>query len=206
MTGRIENVYAMKLSPFVTAELQKKHPELCYMFRMFLKKWLGGEYWEMWMEVDRFKEMELDATSTRIMATQIFDKYWSATSEYTIDIRPKIKERLAQQIDQGTVDKNIFEEALKELEVESYKKFLRSDEYAGFMADKGVFVRTSSPKRRVSITELFKKKSRGSSSLRFSAEIDDTSSTFSLEGSLNSSRDSLSPVMEECGEAVDAAA
>lgn len=204
MTGRIENVYGMRLSPFVTAELQKKHPELCYMFRMFLKKWLGGEYWEMWMEVDRFKEMELDPTATRIMATQIFDKYWSPASEYHIDVRAKIKERLAQQIDQGVVDKNIFEEALKELEVESYKKFLRSDEYAGFMADKGVFVRTSSPKRRVSITELFKKKSRGSSSLRFSAEIDDSNSTFSLEGSLNSSQ--ALPPLEECNEAVDAAA
>jgi hypothetical protein len=76
----------MKLSPFVTAELQKKHPELCYMFRMFLKKWLGGEYWEMWMEIDRFKEMELDTTSTRITATQIFDKYWSPASEYHIGI------------------------------------------------------------------------------------------------------------------------
>jgi len=205
MTGRIENVYGMKLSPFVTAELQKKHPELCYMFRMFLKKWLGGEYWEMWMEIDRFKEMELDATSTRIMATQIFDKYWSPASEYHIDVRPKIKERLAQQIDTGTVDKLCFEEALKELEVESYKKFLRSDEYAGFMADKGVYVRTSSPKRRVSITELFKKKSRGSSSLRFSAEIDESNSTFSLEGSLGNSRDALPP-LEECNEAVDAAA
>lgn len=204
MTGRIENVYGMRLSPFVTAELQKKHPELCYMFRMFLKKWLGGEYWEMWMEVDRFKEMELDPVATRIMATQIFDKYWSQASEYHIDVRPKIKERLAQQIDAGTVNKDIFEEALKELEVESYKKFLRSDEYAGFMADKGVFVRTSSPKRRVSITELFKKKSRGSSSLRFSAEIDESNSTFSLEGSLHSSQP-LS-VVDECNEAVDAAA
>jgi hypothetical protein len=76
----------MKLSPFVTAELQKKHPELCYMFRMFLKKWLGGEYWEMWMEIDRFKETDLDATSTRIVATQIFDKYWSPASEYNIGI------------------------------------------------------------------------------------------------------------------------
>lgn len=46
-------------------------------------------------------------------------------------MRPKIKERLAQQIDNGTVDKMCFEEALKELEMESYKKFLRSDEYAG---------------------------------------------------------------------------
>jgi len=203
MTGRIENVYGMRLSAFVTAELTKKNPELCYMFRMFLKKWLGGEYWEMWMEIDRFKEMELDPIATRIMATQIFDKYWSSASEYHIDVRAKIKERLAQQIDSGTVDKNIFEEALKELELESYKKFLRSDEYCGFMADKGVFVRTSSPKRRVSITELFKKKSRGSSSLRFSAEIDDSNSTFSLEGSLNPVQ--ILPPLDEC-EAVDAAA
>lgn len=65
------------------------------------------------------------------------------------------------------------------------------------MADKGVFVRTSSPKRRVSITELFKKKSRaGSSSLRFSAEIDESNSTFSLEGSLNPPL----PVVDECNE------
>jgi hypothetical protein len=49
-------------------------------------------------------------------------------------VRSKIKERLAQQIDSGTVDKMIFEEALKELEVESYKKFLRSDEYAGYVS------------------------------------------------------------------------
>lgn len=201
---RIENVYGIKLSPFVTSELSKKHPELCYMFRMFLKKWLGGEYWQMWMEVDKFKEMELDPIETRIMATQIFDKYWAPTSEFNIDIRPKIKERLAQDIDQGKVDKTSFDEALKELELESYKKFLRSDEYAGFMADKGVFVRTSSPKRRVSITELFKKKSRaGSSSLRFSAEIDDSNSTFSLEGSLNQNQ---LAVVDECNEAVDAAA
>lgn len=204
MTGRIENVYGMRLSPSITSELTKKHPELCYMFRMFLKKWLGGEYWEMWMEIDGFKEMELDPIATRIMATQIFDKYWSPASEYNIDVRPKIKERLAQQIDSGNVDKEIFDEALKELELESYKKFLRSDEYAGFMADKGVFVRTSSPKRRVSITELFKKKSRGSSSLRFSAEIDESSSTFSLEGSLASS--GTLPTLDECNETVDAVA
>jgi len=198
---RIENVYGIKLSPYVTAELQKKHPELCYMFRMFLKKWLGGEYWQMWMDVDRFKEIELDTTSTRIMATQIFDKYWSPASEYNIDIRPKVKEQLAQSIDSGNVTKTCFDDALKELELESYKKFLRSDEYAGFMADKGVFVRTSSPKRRVSITELFKRKNRaGSSSLRFSAEINEENSTFLLEGSLNPSP--LAPVDEMSG-AVD---
>jgi len=201
---KIENVYGLKLSPFVTAELQKKHPELCYMFRMFLKKWLGGEYWQMWMEVDKFKDLDLDQVSTRIMATQIFDKYWSNASEYHIDIRPKVKDQLAHQIEAGNVEKTCFDQALKELELESYKKFLRSDEYAGFMADKGVFVRTSSPKRRVSITELFKKKSRaGSSSLRFSAEIDDSNSTFSLEGSLNSS--GLTTVDESC-DAVNAVA
>lgn len=83
---RIENVYGITLSPYVTAELQKKNPELCYMFRMYLKKWLGGEYWHMWMEVDKFKEMELDPISTRIMATQIFDKYWAPSSEYNIGI------------------------------------------------------------------------------------------------------------------------
>jgi len=193
---KIENVYGIKLSTFVTAELGKKHPELCYMFRMFLKKWLGGEYWQMWMEVDRFKDMDLDPISTRILATQIFDKYWAPSSDYHIDIRPKIKDHLADQIDSGRVDRTCFDEALKELEMESYKKFLRSDEYAGFMADKGVFVRTSSPKRRVSITELFKKKSRaGSISLRFSAEIDEGNSTFSLEGSLTGSP--LSPLSED---------
>jgi hypothetical protein len=32
------------------------------------------------------------------------------------------------------VDKTCFEEALKELEMESYKKFLRSDEYAGYVS------------------------------------------------------------------------
>jgi len=201
---KIENVYGIKLSPAISSELQKKHPELCYMFRMFLKKWLGGEYWQMWMEVDKFKEMELDPVHTRIAATQIFDKYWSPASEYHIDIRPKVKEQLAQKIDTGNVGKACFDEALKELELESYKKFLRSDEYAGFMADKGVFVRTSSPKRRVSITELFKKKSRaGSSSLRFSAEIDDSNSTFSLEGSLNAS--GCLSVVEEHSESVEVA-
>lgn len=57
----------------------------------------------------------------------VFVILWCATY-----VRAKIKERLAQQIDSGLVDKEIFEEALKELEVESYKKFLRSDEYAGY--------------------------------------------------------------------------
>lgn len=89
-----ENVYGMKLSPYITEELQKKHPELCYMFRVFLKKWVGGEFWKMWMEVERFKEEEeeredegkADPIATRIAATQIFDKYWAPSSEYHIGI------------------------------------------------------------------------------------------------------------------------
>lgn len=178
----------MRLSQGITNALQQQHPELCYLFRVFLKSYLDGGYWQMWMEIDQFKESEdEDPEHRRQAATRIFEKYWSPSAEFTIDIKPKIKDALAQRIEQGDINTAIFDDALAELEQESYKKFLRSDSYAGFMAEKGVYVRTSSPKRRVSITELFKKKTRRGSNLKFSTEIDqEDPNSFSLEGSTDS--------------------
>jgi len=111
----------------------------------------------MWVDVDHFKSLQ-DDNQMKMIAVQLYERYWSPLSEYAIQIKAKIKEQLAERIEAGQIDSCLFDDALKELEGESYKKFLRSDVYAGFMADKGVFVRPASPKRRVSITELFKKK------------------------------------------------
>jgi len=167
------NVYRVHISQWIASSLSKQHSELCFIYRNFLTKFLDGAYFNLWLEVDNFKNLQTnDENQVRMLASEIYDRYWSPNSEYTILIKPKIKEQLAQNIADGNVNTEIFDDALKELESESYKKFLRSDIYVGFMADKGVFVRTSSPKRRVSITELFKKKgpeSRRRSSLGVSA-------------------------------------
>jgi len=153
------NVYRVHISQWIASALSKQHAELCFIYRNFLTKFLDGGYFTLWLEVDTFKNLQTnDENQIRMLASEIYERYWSPNSEYAIHIKPKIKEQLAQNIASGNVTLIIFDDALKELESESYKKFLRSDIYAGFMADRGVFVRTASPKRRVSITELFKKK------------------------------------------------
>eukprot|EP01112_Ceratiomyxa_fruticulosa_P011307 TRINITY_DN305_c0_g1_i1.p1 TRINITY_DN305_c0_g1~~TRINITY_DN305_c0_g1_i1.p1 ORF type:complete len:228 (-),score=51.70 TRINITY_DN305_c0_g1_i1:167-850(-) len=167
------NVYRVHISQWIASALSKQHSELCFIYRNFLTKFLDGGYFTLWLEVDNFKNMQSnDENQIRLLASELYERYWSPNSDYAIHIKPKIKEQLARDIASGNVTVTIFDEALKELESESYKKFLRSDIYAGFMADKGVFVRTASPKRRVSITELFKKKgpeARRRSSLGVSA-------------------------------------
>jgi len=164
----VYNTEIIRISPDIAENLKKHNPELVQMFKAYLLEQLEGDYVELWLALDNFKQ---DAFITKnradLLATAqaIYDKYWGASSEYQIAIKPKVKDNLTERMEAQDVDANIFDEAASQLEQESYKKFLRSDVYASFMADRGSFVRTSSPKRRVSITELFKKKGERRSSL-----------------------------------------
>jgi Regulator of G protein signaling domain len=172
-----QNVQAnsIKVSPDITSALQKTNPELVHMFKNFLTGQIDGEYVALWHAMENFKVSASSGKSKAeltIAAQDIYDKYWSPDSDYQIFIKPKVKENLQERTDANDIDSTLFDEAATQLETECYKKFLRSDMYASFMADQGSFVRTSSPKRRVSITELFKKKEtqRRSSLASFSAK------------------------------------
>jgi len=192
------NVYRVHISQWIASALSTQHSELCFIYRNFLTKFLDGGYFSLWLEVDNFKNLQTnDENQVRMYANEVYERYWSPNSDYAIHIKPKIKDQLSRDIADGNISVTLFDEALKELESESYKKFLRSDIYAGFMADKGVFVRTASPKRRVSITELFKKKgpeSRRRSSLgvaAWTASVQD-SPTVSTDGEDESMEDTFS--------------
>lgn len=152
----------IRVSPDITAALQKTNPELVHMFKNFLTGQIDGDYVTLWQEMDDFKNMATNGTRNKAelasMAQEIYETYWSPDSDYQISIKSKVKDNLQERIEAQEIDATLFDEAATQLETECYKKFLRSDMYASFMADQGSFVRTSSPKRRVSITELFKRK------------------------------------------------
>lgn len=152
----------IRVSPDITAALQKTNPELVMMFKNFLTGQIDGDYVTLWQEMDDFKNMATNgsrnSTELATVAQEIYDTYWSPDSDYQISIKTKVKDNMQERIEGGDIDATLFDEAATQLETECYKKFLRSDMYASFMADQGSFVRTSSPKRRVSITELFKRK------------------------------------------------
>jgi hypothetical protein len=112
---------------------------------------LEGDYVALWIAMDAFKLEAMRGSKGKeelvSMAQEIYDKYWSPSSDYQISIKQKVKEVMGERMEKKEVDATLFDEAALQLESESYKKFLRSDLYASFMADRGSFVRTSSPKR-----------------------------------------------------------
>lgn len=132
------------------------------MFKNFLTGQVDGDYISLWQAMEDFKTHATNVKTSKEdlaeEAQEIYDTYWSPDSDYQISIKPKVKDNLQERIEAKNIDATLFDEAATQLETECYKKFLRSDMYASFMADQGSFVRTSSPKRRVSITELFKRK------------------------------------------------
>jgi hypothetical protein len=152
----------IRVSPDITAALQKTNPELVNMFKNFLTGQIDGDYVSLWQAMEDFKTLATTGKNSKDTlsseAQEIYDTYWSPDSDYQISIKAKVKDTLQHRIESHNIDATLFDEAATQLETECYKKFLRSDMYASFMADQGSFVRTSSPKRRVSITELFKRK------------------------------------------------
>jgi hypothetical protein len=182
----------IRVSPDITAALEKTNPDLVTMFKNFLTGQIDGDYVSLWQAMEDFKTLATTGNQRKedlaSEAQEIYDTYWSPDSDYQISIKSKVKDNLQERIEKQNIDATLFDEAATQLETECYKKFLRSDMYASFMADQGSFVRTSSPKRRVSITELFKRKDsymRRSSLASFSSSSSALSPLEEDEGGLN---------------------
>lgn len=160
-----------------------------------------GGFHQLCLDVEKFKE-EADENQMRIVAMQIFDKYWSPVTQYDVIIKDKLRDELARQIDGWQITPDVFDPAIRKLEEECFKKFNMCEKYASFMADRGTYVRTASPRRRLSITDLFVKKGaqgRRSSlgvgvtwSPKGSAEIMDLDDGFVAE------ENGLSVISEDC--------
>jgi len=143
------------------------------MFRAFLLEQLNGTYAEFWVAMDAFRNAGGKGTiELAMLARELFEQFFSAESANPVPLKQRTKETLTLQLKNGETDTTIFDEAVSFFEHDVFRKFVRSDLYASFMADHGSFVRTASPKRRVSITELFKRKEERRASLgSFSAAV-----------------------------------
>jgi hypothetical protein len=146
-----------KIPQWIISALNKIHPDLVPLYREFFQEFLFGGLHQLCLDVEKFKQ-EADENQMRIVAMQIFDKYWSPVTQYDVVIKGKLKEDLAKQIDSWNITPDIFDPVIRKLEDECFKKFNMCEKFASFMADRGTFVRTASPRRRLSITDMFVKK------------------------------------------------
>lgn len=192
------NLSTAKVSPWIVSALNKQHPDLLPLYREFFQEYLCGGFHQLCLDVEKFKE-EADENQMRIVAMQIFDKYWSPVTQYDVIVKDKLREDMAKHIDSWQVTADVFDPAIRKLEEECFKKFNMCEKYASFMADRGTYVRTASPRRRLSITDMFVKKgaqgrrsSLGVWSPKGSAEIMDLDDGFIVE------ENGLCVISEEC--------
>lgn len=192
--------FSVKIPQWIVSSLNKQHPDLLPLYREFFQEYLCGGFYQLCLDVEKFKH-EADENQMRIVAMQIFDKYWSPVTQYDLIVKDKVREQMAQDIDNWNINAEVFDSAIRKLEEECFKKFCMCEKYASFMADRGTYVRTASPRRRLSVTELFVKKGaagRRSSlgqdawSPKTSAEIMDLDDGFIAE------ENGLSIISEEC--------
>jgi len=191
---------AFKVSPWIIAALNKQHPDLVPIYFEFYQEYLSGGFYELCMDVDRFKQEVEDENQMRINAMQIYDKYWSAVTQYDVVIREKLREQMAQQIDTWTITSDIFDATIRKLEEECFKKFNICEKFASFMADRGTYVRTASPRRRLSITDTFIKKGAAGrrSSLASVWSPKNSAEIMDLDDGYIAEENGLAAVSEEC--------
>jgi len=151
------NLPTAKVSQWVVTALNKIHPDLLPLYREFFQEYLLGGFHQLCLDVEKFKE-EADENQMRIVAMQIFDRYWSPVTQYDVIVKDKLRDQMAKQIDGWQITPDVFDAAIRKLEEECFKKFNMCEKYASFMADRGTYVRTASPRRRLSITDMFVKK------------------------------------------------
>jgi len=192
--------FSVRIAPWIVSALNKQHPDLVPLYREFFREYLCGGFFQLCVDVEKFKE-EADENQMKVVAMQIFDKYWSPVTQYDIIVKDKVRDEMAQQIDSWNITPEVFDQAIRKLEEECFKKFCMCERYASFMADRGTYVRTASPRRRLSITDMFVKKGAqgrrsslgvGAWSPSNSAEIMDLDDGFIAE------ENGLTIISEEC--------
>eukprot|EP01112_Ceratiomyxa_fruticulosa_P013445 TRINITY_DN3786_c0_g1_i1.p1 TRINITY_DN3786_c0_g1~~TRINITY_DN3786_c0_g1_i1.p1 ORF type:complete len:304 (-),score=64.54 TRINITY_DN3786_c0_g1_i1:92-1003(-) len=125
------------LAPTLSEELIRtlKHPELCLLFRDFLKEHYAGESLSFWATIQIFKKIT-DPDELKEKAENIFTKYFTQDSENEINVDYRSKERLIQKMKQP-YGIELFDEVTAViyslLETECLSKFLKSPAYQDFM-------------------------------------------------------------------------
>jgi len=145
------------VSPWIISAINKQHPDLVPIYAEFFQEFLKGGFYELYVDVDKFRK-EVDENQMKVVARYIYDKYWSPITEYDVVIKEKFRTDMATQIENGNIAPNLFDDVIRKLEDQCYKKFCICEKYASFMADRGIYVRTASPRRRLSVTDLYAKK------------------------------------------------
>lgn len=148
---------SVKISSWIITSLNKVSPDLVPIYRDFCQDYVAGGYAQLSADIEKFKK-EVDENQMRIVAMQIFDRYWSPVTQYDVVIKDKARQQLQEDIDNWKIALDIFDPVLRKIEEDCYKKFTMCEKYASFMADRGTYVRTASPRRRLSVTDLFVKK------------------------------------------------
>jgi len=192
--------FTVKISPWIVSALNKQNPDLNPIYREFFQEYLAGGFFQLCLDVEKFKG-EADENQMRIVDMPLFATSWSPVTQFDVLVKDKLKEQMSQQIDSWNITADVFDPAIRKLEEECFKKFCMCEKYASFMADRGTYVRTASPRRRLSITDMFVKKGaagRRSSlgvaswSPKNSAEIMD------LDDGFLADENGLTAITEEC--------
>lgn len=151
------NPFSVKIAPWIVTALNKQHPDLVPLYREFFQEFLCGGFYQLCIDVDKFKE-EADENQMKIVAMQIYDKYWSPVTQYDVGIlfelhtipqrnfpssyfpfdlciviKDKLKEDMAKKIDSWNITSDVFDTVIRKLESECFKKFCMCEKYASYV-------------------------------------------------------------------------
>lgn len=141
-------------------------PDLCLLFRQFLKDSYAGESLSFWATIESFKEIT-DQDELEAKASDIYAKFFSSDSEYELNVDSKTKTNLEQKLRITPLDNTLFDEVQRAvyalMETDCYSKFIASKQYKAFMEQRGKTLQespTASPKpaKKSLLSSLFKKK------------------------------------------------
>jgi len=77
-----------------------KHPQLSILFREYLRSIFCVEGYALFMDVEEYKTLT-DKAEMEARAKQIFEKYFSADSEYEINVEGALVEMLKEAVNQN---------------------------------------------------------------------------------------------------------
>jgi len=145
-------------------------PELCLLFRQFLKDSYAGESLSFWATIESFKEItNQDELETR--AHDIYEKFFSPKSEYELNVDSRTKSHLERKMRTPPLDITLFDEVQKVvyslLETDCYLKFVASKPYKSYIEQRerpgGPSQNTTSspkPGKKSLLSSLFRKKAK----------------------------------------------
>ncbi|KYQ94238.1 hypothetical protein DLAC_04532 [Tieghemostelium lacteum] len=135
---------------------------LALIFRKFLYERYNNENFSFWLEAENFKYLT-SSSQTKDRCKEIYEKYFSASSKYELNIDSFQRKELDEKIKAGTINNDIFlaiqNSIRKLLEMDAIPLFTKSEQYKKYNDTKTIDIDLSERDRSVTIVmmeEFFK--------------------------------------------------